>query len=178
MTTQTAYCIFIGLTGVERLVELVVGKRNLAWSLSRGGVEFGQGHWPWMVLLHTGFLFACIAEVVLLEPAFHPMIGGVALFIAIGCQILRWWCIRTLGQHWNPRVVVIPGAQRVAGGPYKWFPHPNYVAVVLEGVALPMIHGAWRTALVFTVLNAWLLRTRIQCENDALRTLEEKQNDQ
>ena len=177
MTTYTAFYALIGLTGIERLVELVVGKRNLAWSMEQGGVEFGQGHWPWMVTLHTGFLFACVIEVAWLQPAFHPIIGGIALALAIGCQGLRWWCIRTLAQHWNPRVVVIPGAKRISGGPYRWFPHPNYVAVIVEGVALPMVHGAWRTALAFTVLNAWLLRTRIRCENEALQKLMETQSD-
>ena len=178
MTSFTAYYGLIALTGIERLVELVVGKRNLAWSLSQGGTEFGQGHWPWMVTLHTGFLFACVIEVAWLQPSFEPLIGFIALAVALGCQVLRWWCIRTLGHHWNPRVVVIPNASRVTGGPYRWFPHPNYVAVVLEGVALPMVHGAWRTALVFTVLNAWLLRTRIQCENDALEKLSDGNHDE
>ena len=168
MTTLHGFYILIALTGIERLVELVVGKRNLAWSKAQGGVEFGQGHWPWMVTLHTGFLGACVLEVALLETHFDPVLGGIALTMAIGCQCLRWWCIRTLGHHWNPKVVVVPGAPRITGGPYRWFPHPNYVAVVLEGIALPMVHGAWRTALAFTLLNAWLLRIRITCENQAL----------
>ena len=168
MTTLHGFYILIALTGIERLVELVVGKRNLAWSMEQGGVEYGQGHWPWMVTLHTGFLAACVLEVAFMETHFNAVIGSLALVTAIGCQGLRWWCIRTLGHHWNPKVVVIPGANRVTGGPYRWFPHPNYVAVVLEGIALPMVHGAWRTALAFSLLNAWLLRVRIQCENDAL----------
>ena len=178
MTPVAGFYALIALTGIERLVELVVGKRNLAWSLSKGGVEFGQGHWPWMVTLHTGFLGACVLEVYFLETQFHPIIGGIAFLTALGCQGLRWWCIRTLGHHWNPRVVVVPGAPKVTGGPYRWFPHPNYVAVVLEGIALPMVHGAWRTALAFTVLNAWLLSIRIACENEALDTHLDTQHDQ
>ena len=86
--------------------------------------------------------------------------------------MLRWWCITTLGQQWNTRVVVIPGAARVDGGPYRFFSHPNYVAVVAEGIALPLVHTAWITALVFTVLNAALLGVRIATENAALATLE------
>jgi len=168
MTPLHGFYLLIALTGIERLVELVVGKRNLAWSLAKGGVEYGQGHWPWMVTLHTGFLGACVLEVALLETTFNPVVGGLALGTAIACQGLRWWCIRTLGHHWNPRVLVVPGAPRVSSGPYRWFPHPNYVAVVLEGIALPMVHGAWRTALAFTLLNAWLLHIRITCENEAL----------
>ena len=86
-------------------------------------------------------------------------------------QVLRWWCITTLGYQWNTRVVIIPGAERVTGGPYRWIPHPNYVAVVVEGVALPLIHSSWLTAVVFTVLNAVLLRTRLRVENSALVSL-------
>jgi methyltransferase len=97
------------------------------------------------------------------------MHGCVAVVVA--AQGLRWWCIRTLGQQWNTRVMVIPGAQRVDGGPYRFFSHPNYVAVVAEGIALPLVHTAWITALVFTVLNAALLAVRIATENAALATL-------
>jgi methyltransferase len=89
----------------------------------------------------------------------------------VAAQGLRWWCITTLGRQWNTRVVVVPGAPRVTGGPYGFIRHPNYVAVVAEGIALPLVHGAWITALVFTVLNAALLRTRITTENDALASL-------
>jgi methyltransferase len=84
---------------------------------------------------------------------------------------LRWWCITTLDYQWNTRVIVIPGAGRIAGGPYRFVPHPNYVAVVAEGVALPLVHTAWVTALVFSMLNAWLLSTRVKIENAALAGL-------
>jgi len=93
------------------------------------------------------------------------------LAVAAGCQVLRWWCIRTLGMRWNTRVIIVPGLPRVTGGPYRFLNHPNYVAVAAEGLALPLVHGAWLTALAFTVLNAGLMRVRIQCENDALKTL-------
>jgi len=93
----------------------------------------------------------------------------VALVLA--AQGLRWWCITTLGPRWNTRVVVLPGAPLVRGGPYRRMRHPNYLAVVVEGVALPMVHSAWLTALVFTTANALLLRTRIRCEEAALRDL-------
>jgi methyltransferase len=93
------------------------------------------------------------------------------LAIVVGAQGLRWWCIHTLGRQWNTRVVVVPGAPRVSGGPYRYFSHPNYVAVVAEGIALPLVHTGWITAVVFTVLNAALLRTRIRTENAALASL-------
>jgi methyltransferase len=90
------------------------------------------------------------------------------LAVVLAAQGLRWWCIATLGHQWNARVVVVPGAERVSRGPYRLMPHPNYLAVVVEGVALPLVHTAWITALVFTALNAAVLRTRIRVENAAL----------
>lgn len=163
--------VLVALVGVERLAELVVAQRNLAWSRERGGVEFGASHYPVMVVLHTGLLVGCLAEVLLLHRPFIPALGWPMLAIVIAAQILRWWCISTLGRQWNTRVVIVPGAQRVTGGPYRLIPHPNYVAVVAEGIALPLVHSAWITALVFTALNAVLLRTRIGIENTALARL-------
>lgn len=168
MTSAALYTALIGLTGLERLYEVRVSLHNAAWSFARGGIEHGQGHYPFMVVLHTGFLLACVAEVWLLDRPFIPMLGLSMLAIAIGCQGLRWWAITTLGPRWNTRVIIVPGLPRVEGGPYAWFPHPNYVAVVLEGLALPLIHTAWWTALGFTALNAGLLAVRIRCEDRAL----------
>jgi methyltransferase len=165
------YALLIAVVACERLAELVIARRNLAWSLERGGVEVGAGHYPVMVVLHTGFLLGCLAEVFLLDRPFLPALGWSMLAIVAAAQVLRWWCITTLGPRWNTRVVVIPGAPRVNGGPYRLFSHPNYVAVVAEGIALPLVHTAWITALVFTVLNAALLTRRITTENAALARL-------
>jgi methyltransferase len=165
------YVLLIAAVACERVVELVVSNRNLAWSRTRGGIEFGAGHYPVMVALHTGLLIGCLAEVILLHRPFLPALGWPMLAIVVAAQALRWWCITTLGPQWNTRVVVVPGAPRVSGGPYRLIPHPNYVAVIAEGVALPLVHTAWITALVFTVLNAALLTTRITTENNALARL-------
>ena len=165
------YVLLIAVVACERLAELVIARRNLAWSLERGGVEVGAGHYPVMVVLHTAFLVGCLAEVILLDRPFLPALGWSMLAIVVAAQALRWWCITTLGPRWNTRVVVIPGAPRVDGGPYRLFSHPNYVAVVAEGIALPLVHTAWITALVFTVLNAALLTRRITTENAALARL-------
>jgi len=165
------YVLLIAAVACERLAELVIARRNLAWSLERGGVEVGAGHYPVMVVLHTAFLVGCLAEVILLDRPFLPALGWSMLAIVVAAQALRWWCITTLGPRWNTRVVVIPGAPRIDGGPYRLFPHPNYVAVVAEGIALPLVHTAWITALVFTVLNAALLTRRITTENAALARL-------
>ncbi|AKS35991.1 isoprenylcysteine carboxyl methyltransferase family protein [Mycolicibacterium goodii] len=163
------YPALIAAVAAERLAELVVAKRNLEWSKANGGKEFGAGHYPVMVALHTGLLAGAALES--RRRRFTPALGGPMLAVTLAAQLLRWWCITTLGPQWNTRVVVVPGAMRVVAGPYRLIPHPNYVAVVAEGVALPLVGGAWRTALVFTVANALLLRTRIRVENDALRSL-------
>lgn len=168
----TVFLVIIGLTIIERLIELRLGKRNLAWSLERGGVESGQGHWPWMVTLHTLFLGAMVAEALLMDTVESIPMTMSAVVISVAAQGLRWWCIRTLGSRWNPRVIVVPNLPRVQGGPYRLLNHPNYVAVAVEGVALPMIHGCWRTAAGFTLLNAVLMVVRIRCENDALTALD------
>jgi methyltransferase len=167
------YIAFVLATGVERLYELRVSKRNAAIAFAQGGREYGQRHFPWMVALHTGLLLACIAEVVLLDRPFIPWLGWPMLVIAVLCQVARYWIISSLGSQWNTRVIVVPGAARVvARGPYRWFTHPNYVVVAVEGIALPLVHTAWITAIAFTVLNAvLLLGFRIPTENRALREL-------
>ena len=93
------------------------------------------------------------------------------LALALASQALRWWCIATLGHRWNTRVIVVPDLPLVRRGPYRWFRHPNYVAVVVEGFALPLVHSAWITATVFTAVNAALLTVRIRVENSALGLL-------
>ncbi|WP_165068186.1 isoprenylcysteine carboxyl methyltransferase family protein [Marisediminicola senii] len=171
-----AYALLILATGVERLVELVISTRNARWAFSRGGVEHGKGHFPWMVTLHTGLLVACVAEVFLLDRPFIPWLGWPMLVIALLCQAGRYWVITSLGRQWNTRVIVVPGMGRVERGPYRyrWLPHPNYLIVVVEGIALPLVHSAWITAIAFTVLNAiLLLRYRIPTEDRALRSLTE-----
>lgn len=163
------YAALILATGVERFVELGVSARNAAWAFERGGVEFGRSHFPFMVVLHTSMLLACLAEVFLLDRQFIPWLGFPMLVIAVGSQALRWWCIGTLGPRWNTRVIVVPGLPLVHRGPYRFLNHPNYVAVVAEGIALPLVYNAWITATVFTMVNlVLLLRYRIPVENKAL----------
>ncbi len=165
-----AYVVLVLLVVAVRLAELAVAQRHLAWARARGGVEHGAGHYPVMVLLHTAFLVGCLVEVPLADRPFLPWLGWPMLAVLVAAHALRWWCIRSLGNQWNTRVVVVPGLPLVSRGPYRWLRHPNYVAVVAEGVALPLVHTAWVTALAFTVLNALLLRVRLRVENAALAT--------
>ncbi len=171
MTTEVWFTLLVALVGAERLAELVVSTRNAAWSIARGGIETGRGHYPVMVVLHTALLAGALAEVWLRRPEVVPLLAWTMLALVVASQGLRWWCIATLGRRWNTRVIVVPGLAPVTSGPYRWTSHPNYVAVVVEGVALPLVHSAWLTALIFTVCNAVLLTVRLRVENDALATL-------
>jgi methyltransferase len=164
----TAYTVLLLAVAGERVAELVVSQRHLRWARERGGVESGQGHYPAMVVLHVALLVGCLVEVHVLDRPFLSWLGWPMLILVAAAQALRWWCIATLGPQWNTRVVVVPGLPLVRTGPYAWLPHPNYVAVVAEGAALPLVHTAWLTAVVFTALNAWLLSLRIRCENRVL----------
>ena len=171
MTGLTAFTVVVVLVGLERLAELVVSNRNAAWSLERGGRETGQGHYPFMVVLHSGLLAGMLVEAWVRRPEVPAALAWSMLALAVASQALRWWCITTLGHRWNTRVIVVPGLAPVTGGPYRYLRHPNYVAVVVEGIALPLVHAAWVTAVVFTVLNVALLRVRIRVEDEALRSL-------
>lgn len=171
MSSEIAYTVLVLLVGLERVAELVVSKRNEAWSMARGGREFGARHYPPMVVLHTGLLAGALIEVWVRRPHVDAWFAVLMVLVLLASQGLRWWCITTLGHRWNTRVIIVPGLAPVTAGPYRFFSHPNYVAVVAEGIALPLVHAAWITALVFTVLNAWLLTVRIRCENAALAQL-------
>jgi methyltransferase len=170
VSSETWFVVLVALVALERLAELVVSQRNTAWSLARGGREHGAGHYPFMVVLHTGLLAGALVEVLLANRPYVPVLAWTMLTLVVLAQALRWWCITTLGKRWSTRVVVVPGLPLVTGGPYRWLRHPNYVAVVVEGFALPLVHSAWLTAVVFTLANAALLRVRIGVEDAALTT--------
>ncbi|MGW2552570.1 isoprenylcysteine carboxyl methyltransferase family protein [Streptomyces sp. NPDC001635] len=164
------YGLLVAAVAGERVAELVIARRNQRWSTARGAIVAGQGHYPAMVALHTGLLIACPAESWLLDRPFVPALAWPMLAVLVCAQALRWWCIHALGPRWNTRVMVVPGLPLVTSGPYRWrwLRHPNYAAVVAEGVALPLVHTAWVTAALFTSLDAALLTVRVRCENRAL----------
>jgi methyltransferase len=171
MSSVGWYVLLVLAVVVARLVELTVAQRNARWSRRRGAVETGRGHYPVMVGLHTGLLLGCLAEVSAARRPFVPALGASMLALLLASHALRWWCIASLGRQWNTRILVVPGLSRVSRGPYRWLRHPNYVAVVAEGLALPLVHTAWLTALVFTAANAALLVVRVRAEEAALATL-------
>jgi methyltransferase len=151
-----------------RGVELGVSTRNVRRLRTRGAVEHGRGHYPAMVAFHAALLAACALEPSV-EPAPWPWAAALPAAAAVLlAQALRWWVIATLGERWSTRVLVLPGAAPVRGGPYRWLRHPNYLAVTVEVLALPLACGAWRTALLGTVANAIILAVRIRAEEQAL----------
>jgi len=162
------YFAFLALLALERIGELVLSRRNAAWAIAQGGREEGRAHYRVMTAFHTAFLLSCALEPWLLSRPFPRPWGWVALGVAVSAQALRYWAIATLGHRWNTRVIVLPDAAPVTGGPYRFIKHPNYVAVGVELAAVPLIHGAWLTSLVFSLGNLALLRVRIKVEEAAL----------
>ena len=172
--TRVAFTALVAIVALQRLWELGVSKRNLRALKARGAIEVGSGHYPWMVLLHASFLVSCVAEVWLFDRPWEPYVAAVALTALAAALGLRWWTLRTLGERWTTRVVVVPGEDLVVAGPYRWLRHPNYVVVVTELAAIPLVHCAWISALVFSIANLVLLRERIQVEEAALTRLATK----
>ncbi len=121
-----------------------------------------------MVLLHALWIAACPLEVWLLGRPFVPALAAAMLLLFAAAMALRYWVITTLGERWTTRIVVIPGAAPITAGPYRYLRHPNYLAVIVELLALPLIHGAWLTAGLAGLSNALVLRVRIAAEERAL----------
>ena len=134
----------------------------------RAAKNSASGHYPVMVSMHALLLVSCIVEVWALHRPFIPWLGWSMLAVVALSTVVRWRCVAVLGKHWNPRLIVIPGAPLVRRGPYRWLHHPNYAAVTAEVAALPMVHSAWLTAIVFSIANALVLTVRIRAENAAL----------
>jgi methyltransferase len=173
LDTRVLYTLLVALVAAGRLVELRIAGRNLRRLLARGGVEAAPGHYRWMVLQHAAFLICCPLEVWLLGRPFLPWLG-VPMLVLVGLAMaLRYWVISTLDGRWTTRIVVLPGSSPVTGGPYRFLRHPNYLAVIAEIFALPLVHTAWLTAIVFSALNALLLRVRIRAEEEALSRMTE-----
>lgn len=167
VTPLQAYVGLLALFSAERGAELALSRRNARRALARGAVEAGRGHYPAMVAVHALFLAACAAEA-LARPEPPPPVALAAAGGALAGQALRWWAVAALGDRWNTRILVIPGAAPVTGGPYRYLRHPNYLAVALEVACLPLAWGSWRVALLFSAANALLLAVRIPAEEAAL----------
>ncbi len=151
----------------QRLSELVLSNRHERWLRAQGAVEVGQSHYPYIVALHTLFFVVLTAEVIGLRrtPASWWWISFLVLVIA---EALRYWTISTLGRRWTTRILVLPGAALITGGPFRFIRHPNYLAVALEFLTVPLIFQAYIAATVITVLNLVAMSIRIPVEEKAL----------
>ena len=168
--SAVALVVVVALVGLQRLLELRHSRRNERKLRARGAVERGRGHYPAMVAVHASWLLCTLVEGLLRgpePPAWWPL--PLAVFLLV--QPLRYWAISSLGENWNVRILVVPGGKLVKSGPYRLFPHPNYVVVAAEVLTLPLIFGAWTTALVFSILNTAFFYVRIRAEDRALREL-------
>jgi len=152
---------------IQRLVEVVIAKRNEKRMLAKGAYEVGASHYPVMIALHVSFFLSLIIEVVLTDRGLSPIFPYLfGLFILV--QALRVWCLVSLGQFWNTKIIILPGANVVAKGPYSFIRHPNYVVVCIEILLLPLMFQAYFTAILFTILNFAMLSVRIPTEEKAL----------
>ena len=155
----------VGIVVVQRLSELVLSARHARWIQAQGGIECGQGHYPWMVALHGAFVASLPAEYLLRSSHRVYLLCLIPLLVA---QCLRYAAMASLGRFWNTRLWVIPGRAPVRRGIYRWMRHPNYAGVVLEFFFLPVLFGLWWTAVIFSLLNLLILRVRIRAEDNAL----------
>jgi methyltransferase len=154
----------VALVAAQRLIELVWARRNTQRLLARGGIEHGADHYPLIVALHAAWL----AAMVLFIPAGRtPDPAAIALYLLL--QPLRYWAMASLGDYWTTRIIVMPGAEPVRRGPYRFLRHPNYTIVALEIPLLPAAFGAWMMAAVFGVVNVALLAYRVRVEQAARR---------
>lgn len=151
------------LVAAQRIAELVLARRNTARLLAEGGVEHGTSHYPLFVALHAGWLLALFFSVPSDHVPVWPLIAVVLLL-----QAGRYWVIRTLGRYWTTRIITVPDAPLVTGGPFRWVRHPNYVIVTLEIALLPLALGAMSVSVLFSLLNAGLLAWRISIEEQVL----------
>jgi len=164
------FWLVMGVVVLQRIGELLLANRNAKRIRSLGGIEIGSDHYKYIVLLHLFFFLNLIGEVVsghkvMLLPTWW--LFPFTLFVF--AQILRYWCIYSLGRHWNTRILLLPGSKPVRRGPYRFLRHPNYLVVGIELLTLPLTFQAYKTAVLFTLLNAWLLlKVRIPIEQQAV----------
>lgn len=166
MQARTLAPLIFGFLTIQRLLELRLARANERWAREQGASESGQEHYPLFFVLHPSWMLFTLLEG-------RRSGGGVnwpALALFVLAQPLRYWVIRTLGRYWNTRILIVPGGERVTGGPFRYLRHPNYAVVALEIASAPLAVGAWRTALAYTVLNAaLLLLIRLPAEERALQ---------
>ncbi len=166
--TRVAFLALIALVAALRLVELRISRRNQRRLIARGAQPTADPSFRWMVLLHIGVLAGAAAEVWFLRRPFLPALAAAMGILFLAANALRWWVIRTLGARWSVEVINSGRMAPVTGGPYRYLRHPNYVAVFVEMLSLPLIHTAWLTAGIGTAAHVLVLRSRVRSEDAVL----------
>lgn len=151
----------------QRLIELRIAKHNERWMKARGAIELGASHYKWFILVHIAFFISLIIEASWTNVSYVP-INYFLFSLLVITQILRYWCIVTLGRFWNTKIIVLPRVSPIKKGPYKYIKHPNYLVVAIELFVIPLLCQAYVTAILFPILHGILLCVRIPIENKAL----------
>ena len=162
------FYLILSIVIIQRLLELVIAKRNEKNMRAQGAYEVGGSHYPLMILLHVSFFVSLLIEVSMFNLSPSPLfLLFLVMFLCV--QGLRVWCLTSLGSFWNTKIIILPGANVVTKGPYKYLRHPNYLVVSIEIALLPLMFQAYFTAICFTILNAIMLSIRIPTEEQALK---------
>jgi methyltransferase len=165
---MAAFYFFFGFIVLQRAAELVVAKRNEKKLKSEGAVEFGASHYPYIVGLHAAFFISLFAEVWINGGGLHPL-WQIIFILFILVQGIRIWALLSLGKYWNTKILLVPNAKVIAKGPYRFLRHPNYAVVIAELLLVPLLFQAYVTAVLFSLLNIWMLSVRIPAEEKALK---------
>ncbi|SFM07096.1 isoprenylcysteine carboxyl methyltransferase family protein [Pelosinus propionicus] len=153
----------------QRLLELYIAENNYKWSIKAGAQEFGKEHYSLFFVLHGCWFIGWIVESSIGKTVAVSELWYVWLSLFVIAQVVRYWCIASLGKAWNTRILVIPDRKLISRGPYQYIKHPNYVAVAIELLVVPLLFGAVITATLATLCNTWLiLGIRIPEEEKAL----------
>ena len=163
-----AFSIFLLFVISQRLIELLIAKRNERILKAQGGIEFDKNGYRVIVIMHVVFFVSLICEKVFLSRMLNSYWIIFAALFGVA-QFLRYWAIKSLGVYWNTKILVLPNHKLVIAGPYKFLRHPNYLAVIVEIAVIPLIFSCYLTACIFSVINFILLRRRIKIEESALR---------
>lgn len=169
MSSRALFALLLGVVALLRLLEVVVSRAR-----QRARPEHVVAEpllFPFMVAVHAGLIALPLLEVILLDRPLLPLLAALAGGVLLLATMLRVWTLRTIGGAWNVRVVVPESEQVVVTGPYAWIRHPNYLVVILEVLALPLLHTAWLSALGLSLLNGFVLWRRIRTEEEALGRL-------
>lgn len=162
------FTVIIAIVILQRLIELVIARRNEKWMLHQGAFEAGARHYPLMVMMHIAFFLSLLLEISIGDRTLSSF-WLVLLTLFLIAQVARIWCLASLGKFWNTKIIILPGADVVKKGPYRFIRHPNYVIVTIELLVLPLLFSAYFTAIIFSLLNLWMLSVRIPAEEKALK---------